>query len=235
MSFAVAPQLVQAQGDEQLLASADALYEQQKFVEAFNIYEKLFSKAKLYSPQMLTKMAFIREGTGDYANALYYLSVLYAQDPDPKIFAKISELAEKYKLQGYQPNDIEYLIYNFRYYLGAFLLAFTVLMLALLIFLFRIKRQGREVMYPCIAISVGLAMFFYIYNYELQRQKGIVKSDKVFLMNAPSAAGELVSMVEKGNCLPIVGKNDIWYKVRWAENDGFKEGYVRSTNLLIVD
>jgi hypothetical protein len=229
------PQLVQAQDNEQLLAKADALYDQKKFGEAFNIYQNLLAKGGQYSPQMLGKMAFIGEGSGDYANALYYLNLLYAHKPAPKIYEKINELAEKHKLEGYQPSDVEYLIYNLRYYLGYLTAAFALVVLGLLFLLFRLKQRGREVLYPCIAVSLVLAIFFYVYNYQLQPKKAIVKAEKAFMMNAPSAGGELVATVAKGNCYPIVEKKDIWYKVRWVEQDVIKEGYLRGANVFVID
>jgi hypothetical protein len=44
-----------------------------------------------------------------------------------------------------------------------------------------------------------------------------------------------VATVDKGNCYPIVEKKDIWYKVRWVEQDVIKEGYLRGANVYVID
>jgi hypothetical protein len=52
---------------------------------------------------MLLKMAFVKEGLGDYSNALYYLNLYYLKTYDKKVLKKMENLAERYhKLEGYE-------------------------------------------------------------------------------------------------------------------------------------
>jgi uncharacterized protein YgiM (DUF1202 family) len=59
------------------LVKADSLFEQKKYTESFDLYEQILDEEQLASPKMLLKMAFIKEGLGDYSRALYFLNVYY--------------------------------------------------------------------------------------------------------------------------------------------------------------
>ncbi|MGB3465691.1 MAG: hypothetical protein WBA74_10490, partial [Cyclobacteriaceae bacterium] len=53
------------------LTTADSLFQAKKYTESFELYEQIIVEDMAYSPAMLLKMAFIKEGLGDYSNALY--------------------------------------------------------------------------------------------------------------------------------------------------------------------
>ncbi|MCU0449922.1 MAG: SH3 domain-containing protein [Bernardetiaceae bacterium] len=243
------PALAQS-APEQLLSQADVLFGKQKYNEAFNLYAKVLDQGES-SPQMLLKMAYIRENSGDPTNALYYLNLHYAQAPSTEVHDKIAELAEKNGLEGYKIGDVEYLVYLFRQYFGYLIVLGSLLAGLTLLGLYLIKKRGRDVLYPGIALTTFFGFLFYVINYQLSLPRGIVKSEKAFLMNAPSAGGELVSTLPQGQCLRIVGKQDIWYKVRIDDEASsklrlktaaFGRGenetpgyYIRQSNLLVIE
>ena len=53
------------------LELADSLFEAKKYTLALPIYDSIYSKAELQTPQMLLKMAMIHEGLGDAGKAIY--------------------------------------------------------------------------------------------------------------------------------------------------------------------
>jgi len=70
---------VLAQENEKDIELADSLFNQQKYTQSFEIYNRILKTDNLTSPAMLLKMAYIKEGLGDYSNALYYLNLYYLQ------------------------------------------------------------------------------------------------------------------------------------------------------------
>ena len=59
---------------------------------------------------MLLKMAFIKEGLGDYTNALYYLNLYYLKTYNKRVLKKMENLAEQNKLSGYNYDDVEFFL-----------------------------------------------------------------------------------------------------------------------------
>ena len=53
-----------------LLNTADSLFSQQKYTEALNLYEEIYTSGRA-SSAMLLKMAFIQDGLNNYADALF--------------------------------------------------------------------------------------------------------------------------------------------------------------------
>lgn len=231
------------------LHKADSLFRQRKYTDALKLFEEVLEnqnkdekksnekkedeKKGYFTYRMLLQMAYITEGLNDYAATMYYLNLYYLNNPEQKVLNKISELASKYKLVGYEPNDVEYLVAIYKKNQVWFLSFIFILFISFLAFLIYRRAKGKEILYPSIALSFALAIFFFIYNYYgLDWKKGIVKNEKVFLMNAPSAGGDMVSMLNKGDCVQIIGQEDIWYKVRWKDKDNI--AYLRANNVYVV-
>lgn len=224
-----------AQAQEKALAEADSLFRYRKYAEAFDKYAQIWEKEKQYTPAMLLKMAFVKEDREEYPEALLYLNQYYLRNPDPRVWQKIGELAEKYKLQGYQSNDLEYLVILYQKNQVIFNLLFlSIFLLGLANLLWRWWR-GKDILYRVIVFNVLTIAYIWLFNYGMRYQKGIVRTDRVLLMNAPSAGAKLLSTSEKGNCMAILGEKDIWYKVRFWHREEWTEGYVRKNNLYLVE
>src|SRR4051812_48821245 len=85
-----------SQGTFEQLHKADSLFDSKKYIESFEIYHQILDSSDQYSPRMLKKMAFIKEGLGDYTSALYYLNLFYSSNPDNEVLKKMEELGLKY-------------------------------------------------------------------------------------------------------------------------------------------
>lgn len=212
--------------------TADSLFKQRKYTESFQLFEDVLTKDKYFTYRMLLQMAYIKEGMDDYASALYYLNVYYANNPEQKVLDKISELASKYKLRGYKPNDVEYLMALYRQnqvFLLVFIFSIFILFLAYLIYR---KLKNKDILYPAIALSFAVMIFFLLFNYYgIDIRKGIIKNEKIFLMNAPSAGADLLQTLQKGDCVSVTDETDVWYKVKWEEQDA----YIRKNNVYLVE
>jgi hypothetical protein len=213
------------------LRKADDLFKQRKYTESFQLFEEVMKKDKYFTYKMLLKMAYIKEGMDDYAAALYFLNVYYAHKPEQKVLDKISELASKNKLNGYEPNDVEYLMALYRQNQVLLISAIFALFMIFLAYLIYRKLKSKDILYPSIAFSFALAIFFLLFNYYgIDIKKGIVKNEKVFLMNAPAAGADLVNTLQKGDCVMITDEADVWYKVKWKDQDA----YIRANNVYVV-
>ncbi|MEL7002388.1 MAG: hypothetical protein AAFN93_06605 [Bacteroidota bacterium] len=120
---------------EETLVVADSLFRSQKYTESFELYDSLLNYSRVSSPSMLLKMAFIKEGLGDYSNAEYYLNLYYLRTSDRKALTKMEELASSNALNGYDFNDWEWvktIFFKYFDYLSYFLLALAIMLLAIM-------------------------------------------------------------------------------------------------------
>lgn len=212
------------------LQKADSLFNENKFIESFTIYEKILTKSDSFSPEMLIKMAFIKEGLGDFTSTLYYLNLYYLYYPDKNALQKMEEVAARYRLTGYNYTDTDYFMsfYNKNYQYIIFLFLFGSL--TFLVYLLYKKRKRKPLgMRPLLFILImGVAV--YINNFNLVPAKGIISKESL-AMTAPSAGATIHSVLDKGHRVNIMGKEDIWYKIEWDEQNIF----IRENNLLIID
>jgi hypothetical protein len=229
--FILLSQVSYSQSIEERLSKADALFNKKKYPDALRLYQELLNKDEYFTPAMLLKMSFISEGMGEYAGMMYYLCLYYAHEPEQNVLDRIAEMSEKYKLTGYAPHDADYVVYWTRRYHLPLLFLSTLVLGAVVYYFYTLKKRGKEVLFPSIALTVGLGVLFYLYNYGYDWKRGIVKQEKILLMDAPSAAAKVVSSIGKGHSVQIRRQDDIWYWVRFGE----KEGYVRSANVFVIE
>src|SRR5690349_2721164 len=89
-----------------LLQRADSLFQQKRYTQSFEIYNTLFQSHR-YSPAMLLKMAYVQEGLNRISQSAYYLNLYYLATQDESALTKLGELADKYRLEGYEPSRFE--------------------------------------------------------------------------------------------------------------------------------
>jgi hypothetical protein len=212
------------------LIFADSLFDNGKYTEAFEVYEQIVSEDLRYSPKMLLRMAYIKEGLEDYTKALYYLNLYYLYQADDKVLIKMSELAEKKKLSGYQFTDYEFFMSLYHKYYYHLLGVSFVLMLTILVLVLRAKRKKEPILSLALINLILLGLFFYLFNFVGNNQRGIIDEDYTYLMSSPSAGANTLGVLEKGHRLEILGQQDIWYQVLWGE----KLAYIRKDNILII-
>jgi hypothetical protein len=215
---------------EETLRKADVDFKGQRYEAAFVGYEAIVRQTKQYSESLLLKMAFIKERQNDVPAALYYLELYYAKKPDERVLQKIVTLAEANKMKGHKPTDIEYLFYLFHYYQLGIVVAFIAVIFIGGGLLFVRSRKGYEILFPYILLALFSILFLYIYNFGKPALRAIIKTNNALSMQAPSAGSEQFELIEKGTCVQVLEKKDIWYLVQWED----KRAYIRENNLWII-
>lgn len=218
-----------AQTNELQLQLGDSLFAAKNYTEAFKSYEQLLNE-KVYSPQMLLKMAYVKEALGDHTRALYFLNLYYHFQPDTETLNKIRALADTHELSGYSIDDYEYLVSVFHRYYNQ--IAFAGILIGLLgvSLLFWQKKRGGEILTPAVFVGFYLLLFTIGINYGFPLEKGIVLNEQVFVMSSPSAGSDKLTTLEAGHRVKVLDKQDIWYKVEWNN----REAYIRESNLLVI-
>lgn len=207
---------------------ADSLFEQKKYTESYEIYVKIVEEGKKATPQMLMKMAFIKEGLGDHSLALYYLNEYYLKTADRNAREKMESLASEYELRGYTKSDtvfFTWLINKYFYEFTGIILVISILLLSLISYR-KIKKKGTTVPYA-ISMIVVLVLFFALLNFQLDTDQGIIIDNHAYLMSGPSSGADLIDVVQKGHRVKLLDDNGIWLKVKW--ND--QEVYIRKSKI----
>ncbi len=199
-----------------LLSKADSLFEQKKYTESFDIYEKIVDEHQQASPQMLLKMAFIKEGLGDYSNALYYLNLYYLKSSDKQARNKMKDIAEEHKLSGFVINDSDFflnLIHKFR-----LPLSLTLLSIACILFGFGFYTQRKNNKRPVglvVASACLLVALFFINNYTNTHNQAIVIENHCYLMDGPSSGAGLIDVIQKGHRVKTYSDHGLWLEIKW--------------------
>ncbi len=211
---------------------ADSLYNNHQYTQAFDLYHALHLAGN-YSPSMLLKMAYIQEGLGRLGESLYYLNLYYLASNDGQALKKMEELAKKNNLEGYETSEtIKILAWLQEQYatLAWTIATFCVLLLALLYYLQTTKKTNPSL--AGIALALALIVLFVHINFSLSDERGIVAKTGTYLMSGPSAGASVVAIVGEGHQLQIEGREDVWLRVRWKNNDVYvKESLIRPVRL----
>ncbi len=216
---------------EEKLVKADSLFAAKRYTQSFDLYESLLREDNMSSPAMLLKMAYIREGLNNAADALYYLNLYYLKTSDKRVLEKMETLARTKGLRGYDFNDFEFfksVFYRYYAYLvyGLFALGFLLLALA---YRRRFKQHQRPV-FPAIGMVIVLALLFYTLNFGLSYDRGIIMEDRTYIMEGPSAGAEVLTIVDKGHRMEIDGQEDVWIRTKWDD----RTVYVKQSKLRQV-
>lgn len=222
-------QMVYGQANTNLILEADSLFEVHQYTGALGKYKQILYQQDQYSPSMLLKMAFIREGQRDYTGAMYYLHLYYAKQPSRSVLHKMEELAQAHQFTGYEYNDFKFFTTQFRKrYLKILELMLIVGVMLMTVLAIR-RLKGRTI---SLSLLVGFTIYlvfilFYI-NFLSLGRAGIIRNDQVSVMSAPSAGSAWLATVSRGHKVNILGQQDIWYKIKWNG----ERAYVRKNNIL---
>ncbi len=211
------------------LSQADSLYEKKQYTQSLEHYKEIL-KGNEYTPAMLLKMAYIEEGLNRPGQALYYLNLYYLATSDKGVLDKMEELAAKFNIDGYTSSDADMALtyyHDYHIYVSIVLCSLAMLSMSLILFW---KRKGKRSVATGTFLVIILVILLVHVNVGGQIATGIVGEPNTYLMDGPSAGASVVSVIAEGHRLEIVGKVDVWYKVKWNENTVF----IKDHNLLPV-
>ena len=212
------------------LQEADSLFENKRYTQAFEQYEAILSN-KEYSPAMLLKMAYIQEGLNQPGNALYYLNLYHLVSNDNAVVEKMEDLAQKHNLDGYKSTDLDRVLLIYKDFRKELTLGLGVLMVFLLSlsFYFKIRKKESVIGLFITVCFVAIAFFAHL-NFGERLETGIIMQPNTYIMSGPSAGASVISIVDEGHRVEVVGKKDVWLKIIWNG----APAYIKQEHLLPI-
>jgi hypothetical protein len=204
----------------QQIVRADSLYRTKQYTQSYTIYNSLLAQNQ-YSSAMLLKMAYIQEGLGHQGLCLYYLNLYQHASDDQQAVTKMEELANKHRLDGYQSSDGSHILLFFQKNKLQITVALSVFIFFFFALVFYQKRKGTSIVVAMFFVVVFSALLFVVTNWGNKPTLAIISNSATYLMSGPSAGASVVAIVEEGHRLTIVGKKDVWLKVKWRDKDVF--------------
>jgi hypothetical protein len=214
------------------LHTADSLFEAKRYTQSLEHYEEIL-RQKQYTPAMLLKMAFIYEGLNQIGSAMYYLNLYYLATNDKSTRAKMDELATKYDLEGYDTTDSDrFQTFYLDHHLSiSLLLAALIILMLSMMYRKRMKMHQRPVG-SAVVIVVLLALLFTHQQFGIAETKGVIAKASTYVMDGPSAGASVIDVVSDGHRVEVMGKQDVWMKIRWENEVAYvKENALRSLRL----
>jgi hypothetical protein len=222
---------LKADSFQDITQKAHKLFLKGEYTKSLQLYEKVFEKEQKMSFRMLLEMAFIYDGIGDYTKSLYVLSLYQYQKPNRNTLIQMESIAERYRLKGYQNTDSE-IFYSF-YKQYFFVISALLLLCCSLLFIYFWVKEWKQKKIPLVR-KISFLLFIFLISLFLnlyeETEKAIIKEDNTFLMSAPSAASELLGVLNKGHKINIYNKIDVWYQGEW---NGQKV-YIKDCQLLTI-
>jgi hypothetical protein len=219
---------VVAQGEDLLLLKADSLYQKNKFAEAQAIYLQLYKRG-FFTEASLLKMAFVHEGLGQTAQALFFLSDYFNKTEDTKAYEKIQTIANAGGLVGYELSDFDRATLWLNNRVDVIL---PIILSCCLFFLASTFYCTRKAWASGKVISIVFTLFFSgvlfcAVNFLSPPAKAMVVKPTYF-MAGPSPASNFLGMVNDGNLVLLEGELDVWAQVKWNG----KAGYIKKNDML---
>lgn len=214
------------------LKTADSLFQAKRYTQSLGHYEEIL-RQRQYSPAMLLKMAFIHEGLNQMGSAIYYLNLYHIATNDETVLEKIGEIATKYNLDGYEVTDFDrfwsFYLDN-HLYLSIAVAALIILMLSVM-YNTRMRQHTRPLASAIAVAFLAIALFAH-QQYGSIRARGIIADASTYLMDGPSAGASVIDIVGDGHRVEVLGKKDVWLKIRWDEEIAYvKENSIRAVRL----
>ena len=216
-----------AQASTHRLSQADSLFKEKRYVQSLEQYQAIFDQ-KQYTPAMLLKMAYIEEGLHKTGEALYYLNLYYNVTNDKSVLEKMEELADKHNLAGYEQTDTGRFLNFYNDYHWPVGIALMTIALFLLSLSFYFKRKKIKI-WPSLTGLAIILVLLVIHNTAGEKvSNGIIANTNTYIMDGPSPGATVVSVIESGHRVEVIGKKDVWIKILWKG----ETAYVKENNLL---
>ncbi|MDQ2657905.1 MAG: SH3 domain-containing protein [Bacteroidota bacterium] len=214
------------------LQTADSLFQAKRYTQSLEHYEEILRQHQ-YTPAMLLKMAYINEGLNRRGSAMYYLNLYHIATGDEDVLKEIDELATKFNLRGYEITDSDRFRTFYHNYRLPISLSLAALMIFFLCLMFYIRtRLHKKPIGPAITLAaISLLLLAHLY-YGNNRSSAIIAANTTYIMDGPSAGASVVDIVSDGHRVQILGKKDVWMKIRWDDQVAYvKENAVRPVRL----
>jgi hypothetical protein len=209
------------------LLEADSLFTAGQYAASFPDYRQQVWQQRQASPQLLLKMAYAQQQLGHYPAALLYLSMAQARQPRVRTWRQLAALAAQHQLVGYPATwQQEVRVQAQRYYYPGLQTLLGGALVGAIWLLWRRSPRGAWVGY---AAYVGL-LGAYLHLLR-PAPAGLVARSGAALMAGPGAGATWLSTAAMGDRLPVLGRQDIWYRVQWQQ----REAFVRAADLLVVE
>ncbi|GAB4401259.1 MAG: hypothetical protein OHK0053_23730 [Microscillaceae bacterium] len=225
------PWVVAQSHPKKLLQEGHQAFAQKKYREAQLIYQQLLEKNNLTSAQILLRLAYISEVQEQYPETLYYLSLYYRQKPHPRVLKHIEALALQAKLKGYETNEWALALAYYYHYQERLVWGLSILGALGFVVLLYFRGRGLPVS-PWLGWGMLLFLMagFVLAIFSKQAPEVVIGQNQTYLMDAPTAAAQVVGILDKGHKLPIIGREDVWYRLAWEKRVVF----VHQANLKVI-
>jgi tetratricopeptide (TPR) repeat protein len=208
---------------------ADSLFELGRYEAALPLYRAQVWQQQQASARLLVRLAYAEHQQAHYAAELLYLNMALARQPRLSTWRQLAALAQRQRLVGYPTTwQQEVRVQVLRYYYPALQGLLTLAVLLAVGLLLRRRRAGRGtwLAYGSYLLATGA------YLYWLRPvPTGIVARPGVALMAGPGAGAAWLSTAAPGDRLPVLGRQDIWLRVRWQE----RVAYVRAADTFLIE
>lgn len=218
---------IDAQSINTKISVADSLFSARRYTQSLDLYKDIYNSGQA-TPAMLLKMAYSEEALDNLGNALVYLHDYYRFTSDDKVLNKMDELAQINALEGYKESELEQIktiLNDYRYMLFLIFVALAILVFIMMVRKFK-KHEEKSL---GLAVSFVLTLFLalYVLNFTDAKPSGIIMTDSAFIMSGPSAAAQLIEVVDQGHKVDLIGESDIWVEIIWRG----KRAYIRENNI----
>ncbi|AWV96890.1 SH3 domain-containing protein [Arcticibacterium luteifluviistationis] len=212
--FSIMTQSLDIQSQDLFQKKADSLFTEKNYGEASDLYLELLDKHSINRSNAYLKLAFISEQKGDFSKAIYFLSEYFNLNPSESTFTKINKMAEENSFSGYGRSDFNFLLLLYeRFYLWICLVLFLIIGFSFYLLLLK-KLRGEPTALRHKVSFVFLVLFgLFFLNVGGYYSQGIVKSEQVYIRQAPSSASKVVSNLTGGSRVNIIGEKDIWLRL----------------------
>jgi tetratricopeptide (TPR) repeat protein len=208
---------------------ADSLFEQGQYAAVLPLYRAQIWQHRQLSPKLLLRLAYAEHQEGHYAAEMLYLNMALARQPRLGTWHQLVALAQRQRLVGYPATwqqDMRIQVQRYYYLVLQGLLSLAVLLaVGLLLRRGRTRRSGWTG-YGVYLVVVG-AYLWLLHPIPT----GIVARPGTALMAGPGAGAAWLSTAAPGDRLLVLGRQDIWLRVRWQE----RIAYVRAADAFITE
>ncbi|MCF6351550.1 MAG: hypothetical protein L3J06_00925 [Cyclobacteriaceae bacterium] len=216
-----------SQPESNVLNKADSLFTAHKFTQSFELFDSIYRQKKA-SPAMLLKMAYIKEGLGDFTLAQYYLNEYYLATNNDLALTKMEKLAKEKELVGYETNDLNFIrsLY-YKHFQWLVIGIFFVTLTLFAFFIIQLKKFNKTPPVTSFFMLSALIGLFLLINFGKDYNEALIIKNNTFVMAGPSAGADVLDIINKGNKIEINREQDVWLQIEWQG----KKGYIKNNNV----